>query len=49
MNAIVIFSHYFITVGYVVQLLQNESPSLIAMAITYVGLSINYNWKMQYS
>jgi hypothetical protein len=46
MNVIVIFSHYFMTVGYVVQLLQNESPYMIDMVITYVGLRKKYKGKI---
>jgi hypothetical protein len=46
MNVKVIFGHFFMTVGYVVQLLQNESPYMIAMVITYVGLRNNYKGKM---
>jgi hypothetical protein len=46
MKIIVIFSPFFLTVGYVVQLLQNEGPYKIVMVTTYVGIRKDYIGKM---
>jgi hypothetical protein len=49
MNVIHIFIFFFIRVGKVfVQLLINESPYMIAMIITYVGVRNDYKGKMWY-
>jgi hypothetical protein len=47
MSVLDIFSRFFMTFDYVaVQLLQNESPYMIAMLIIYVSLKIDYKGRM---
>jgi hypothetical protein len=47
MNVINIFIRFFMRVGIVfVQLLINESPYMIAMIITYVGVRNDYKGQM---
>jgi hypothetical protein len=40
------FSRFFKGIGNVVQDLQNESPYMIAMVITYVGFKNDYKGQM---
>jgi hypothetical protein len=50
MNVIYIFSPFCKRIGNVFnQYLQNESPYMIAMVITYVGFRNDYKGQMRYS